>query len=104
MATIEPVLEEIVYSRPESLAECATHYCPGCTHGVAHRLIAEVIDEMGLREKAIGVAPVGCSVFAYNYFDCDFVEAAHERAPPAAEGVEAAGERMRHGRCSAIKA
>jgi len=88
MATIEPVLEEIVYSRPESLAECATHYCPGCTHGVAHRLIAEVIDEMGLREKMIGVASVGCSVFAYNYFDFDWVQAPHGRAPAMATGVK----------------
>ncbi|MFN3307845.1 MAG: thiamine pyrophosphate-dependent enzyme [Anaerolineales bacterium] len=64
------------------------HYCPGCTHGIAHRLIAEVMDEMGIRERAIGVAPVGCSVFAYNYFDCDFVEAAHGRAPAMATGIK----------------
>jgi len=77
-----------VYSRPDSLAGIPTHYCPGCTHGVAHRLIAEVLDEMQLREKTIGVAPVGCSVFAYNYFDCDFVEAAHGRAPAMATGIK----------------
>lgn len=77
-----------VYSRPEALTDIPTHYCPGCTHGVAHRLIAEVIDEMGIREKTIGVAPVGCSVFAYNYFDCDFIEAAHGRAPAMATGVK----------------
>jgi 2-oxoglutarate ferredoxin oxidoreductase subunit beta len=77
-----------VYSRPKALTEIPTHYCPGCTHGVAHRLIAEVIDEMGIRERTIGVAPVGCSVFAYNYFDCDFVEAAHGRAPAMATGVK----------------
>jgi 2-oxoglutarate ferredoxin oxidoreductase subunit beta len=77
-----------VYSRPEALTNIPTHYCPGCTHGVAHRLIAEVIDEMGIREKTIGVAPVGCSVFAYNYFDCDFIEAAHGRAPAMATGVK----------------
>jgi 2-oxoglutarate/2-oxoacid ferredoxin oxidoreductase subunit beta len=77
-----------VYSRPESLANTATHYCPGCTHGVAHRLIAEVLDEMGIRERTIGVAPVGCSVFAYNYFDFDFVEAAHGRAPAMATGIK----------------
>jgi 2-oxoglutarate ferredoxin oxidoreductase subunit beta len=65
-----------------------THYCPGCTHGIAHRLIAEVIEEMALREQVIGVASVGCSVFAYNYFDCDFVEAAHGRAPAMATGVK----------------
>mgnify|MGYP001766119051 FL=1 len=64
------------------------HYCPGCTHGVAHRLIAEVMDEMDIREITIGVAPVGCSVFAYNYFNCDFVEAAHGRAPAMATGIK----------------
>lgn len=79
---------QVVYSRPQSLTPSATHYCPGCTHGVAHRLIAEVLDEMGLRERTIGVAPVGCSVFAYNYFDCDFVEAAHGRAPAMATGIK----------------
>ncbi|MBP1702870.1 MAG: putative 2-oxoglutarate ferredoxin oxidoreductase beta subunit [Chloroflexi bacterium] len=79
---------QIVYSRPESFSEVSTHYCPGCTHGIAHRLIAEVLDEMGLREKTIGVAPVGCSVFAYNYFNCDFVEAAHGRAPAMATGIK----------------
>ena len=85
VTTIEP---QKVYSRPEALTDIPTHYCPGCTHGVAHRLIAEVIDEMGIREKTIGVAPVGCSVFAYNYFDCDFLEAAHGRAPAMATGVK----------------
>ena len=79
---------QVVYSRPESLADVPTTYCPGCTHGVAHRLIAEVLDEMGLREKTVGVAPVGCSVFAYNFFDCDFVEAAHGRAPAMATGIK----------------
>ncbi len=79
---------QIVYARPKSLTDTPTHYCPGCTHGVAHRLIAEVLDEMELREKTIGVAPVGCSVFAYNYFDTDFVEAAHGRAPAMATGIK----------------
>lgn len=79
---------ETVYIRPVSMANVPTHYCPGCTHGVAHRLIAEVLDEMNIREKVIGVAPVGCSVFAYNYFDCDFVEAAHGRAPAMATGIK----------------
>lgn len=79
---------EVVYKRPESFTDVHTHYCPGCTHGVAHRLVAEVIDEMGLREKTIGVAPVGCSVFAYNYFEMDFVEAAHGRAPAMATGIK----------------
>lgn len=79
---------QVVYSRPKSLTDTPTHYCPGCTHGVAHRLIAEVLDEMEIREKTIGVAPVGCSVFAYNYMNCDFVEAAHGRAPAMATGLK----------------
>jgi 2-oxoglutarate/2-oxoacid ferredoxin oxidoreductase subunit beta len=82
------IAENIVYSRPESLTEVHNHYCPGCTHGIAHRLIAEVLDEMNIRDNTIGVAPVGCSVFAYNYFDCDFVEAAHGRAPAMATGIK----------------
>ncbi len=80
--------ENLVYIRPSAFTEAPTHYCPGCTHGVAHRLIAEVLDEMGLREKTIGVAPVGCAVFAYNYFDTDFVEAPHGRAPAMATGIK----------------
>lgn len=79
---------QVVYQRPETLRPVHTHYCPGCTHGVAHRLVAEVMDEMKIREKSIGVAPVGCSVFAYNYFNCDFVEAAHGRAPAMATGIK----------------
>jgi len=79
---------EVIYQRPESFTDVHTHYCPGCTHGVAHRLVAEVLDEMGLREKTIGVAPVGCSVFAYRYFKMDFVEAAHGRAPAMATGIK----------------
>ncbi len=79
---------EKVYQRPEAFTEVTTHYCPGCTHGVSHRLVAEVLDEMNLIEKTIGVASVGCSVFAYNYFDCDFVEAAHGRAPAMATGIK----------------
>lgn len=86
MVTTTPT--QTVYQRPQALAGVPTHYCPGCTHGIAHRLIAEVLDEMGVRERTIGVAPVGCSVFAYNYFDCDFVEAAHGRAPAMATGVK----------------
>jgi len=85
---IEKITDVLVYQRPESLTTAHTHYCPGCTHGISHRLIAEVIDEMGIREKTIGVAPVGCSVFAYNYFNCDFVEAAHGRAPAMATGIK----------------
>ncbi len=80
--------EIIVYERPEALLDVTTHYCPGCTHGVAHRLVAEVIDEMGIREKAIGVASVGCSVFAYNYFNFDFVQSPHGRAPAMATGIK----------------
>jgi 2-oxoglutarate ferredoxin oxidoreductase subunit beta len=79
---------ETVYKRPNTFTPATTHYCPGCTHGVAHRLVAEVLEEMGLQEKTIGVASVGCSVFAYNYFDCDFVEAAHGRAPAMATGIK----------------
>lgn len=86
MATTAP--SKLVYERPEALANVPTHYCPGCTHGVAHRLVAEVLDEMKLREKTIGVAPVGCSVFAYNYFNTDFVEAPHGRAPAMATGIK----------------
>lgn len=80
--------ENLVYERPHSFTDAPTHYCPGCTHGVAHRLIAEVLEEMGLTERTIGVAPVGCAVFAYNYFDTDFVEAAHGRAPAMATGIK----------------
>jgi 2-oxoglutarate ferredoxin oxidoreductase subunit beta len=80
--------EQLVYDRPAALSDMHTHYCPGCLHGVAHRLIAEVIDELGIRENTIGVAPVGCSVFCYNYFEFDFVEAAHGRAPAMATGVK----------------
>lgn len=78
----------LIYQRPESLSDSVTHYCPGCTHGIAHRLVAEILDEMGLREKTIGVAPVGCSVFAYKYFNTDYVEAAHGRAPAMATGIK----------------
>lgn len=85
---VTTIPEQVVYRRPESLTDTPTHYCPGCTHGVAHRLIAEVLDELDVRQKTIGVAPVGCSVFAYNYFDTDFVEAAHGRAPAMATGIK----------------
>ena len=85
MATTAP--NNLVYERPEGFTDTPTHYCPGCTHGVAHRLVAEVLEEMGVIDKTIGVAPVGCSVFAYNYFDTDFVEAPHGRAPAMATGM-----------------
>lgn len=79
---------ELVYHRPDSLADKSTNYCPGCTHGVAHRLLAEAFDELGLRERAILVAPVGCAVFAYDYFEVDACEAAHGRAPAMATGIK----------------
>ncbi len=79
---------QIVFQRPQALSSVVTHYCPGCTHGVIHRLIGEVLDELGVREKTIGVAPVGCSVLAYNYFEVDFAEAAHGRAPAMATGLK----------------
>jgi 2-oxoglutarate ferredoxin oxidoreductase subunit beta len=88
MAINNSELETVVFQRPVAMADVSTHYCPGCTHGTAHRLISEVIDEMGLRERMIGVASVGCSVFAYNYFDFDFVQAPHGRAPAMATGVK----------------
>lgn len=87
MATLQ-ANEQIVYQRPKALTATNTHYCPGCTHGVAHRLVAEVMDEMGLTDRAVGVACVGCSVFAYNYFDLDWVQAPHGRAPAVATGVK----------------
>ena len=77
-----------VYAVPKALQPRATHYCPGCTHGIAHKLVAEAIDELGVRDRAIGVAPVGCAVFAYDYFDCDFQQAAHGRAPAVATGIK----------------
>jgi 2-oxoglutarate ferredoxin oxidoreductase subunit beta len=86
--TLPDVTDKVIYSYPESLVDINTHYCPGCTHGVAHRLVAEVIDEMEMRENTVGVASVGCSVFAYNYFNMDFVQAPHGRAPAMATGVK----------------
>ncbi|GAB4153247.1 MAG: thiamine pyrophosphate-dependent enzyme [Candidatus Promineifilaceae bacterium] len=82
------IKEEIVYERPQALADVHTHYCPGCTHGIAHRLVAEVIDELGIQQDTILVASVGCSVFAYNYFEVDACEAAHGRAPAMATGIK----------------
>ncbi len=77
-----------VFARTPTLKDCPTHYCPGCGHGIAHRLIAEVIDEMGIRDRTIGIAPVGCAVLAYNYLDVDMVEVAHGRAPAVATGMK----------------
>ena len=80
----------VVFEKPKSLTDKEFHYCPGCTHGIIHRLVAEVIDELGIEGRTIGVAPVGCSVMAYNYFNCDMVEAAHGRAPAVATGLKRA--------------
>ena len=80
----------VVFEKPKSLTDAPLHYCPGCTHGIIHRLVAEVIDELGIEGKTIGVAPVGCSVMAYDYFTCDFVQAPHGRAPAVATGVKRA--------------
>ncbi len=80
--------ENKVYSRPGLMTENTMHYCPGCSHGVVHKLVAEVVEELGLEDKTIGVAPVGCAVFAYNYIDIDWIEAAHGRAPAIATAVK----------------
>ena len=80
----------VVFDKPHALADVSMHYCPGCTHGIVHRLVAEVMDELGIEGKTIGIAPVGCSVMAYNYFNCDMIEAAHGRAPAVATGVKRA--------------
>ncbi|HHY34137.1 MAG TPA: 2-oxoglutarate oxidoreductase [Firmicutes bacterium] len=77
-----------IYERPRALKDVVTHYCPGCTHGIAHRILAEVIDELGIQGNTVGVASVGCSVFAYNYIDVDFQQAAHGRAPAVATGIK----------------
>jgi 2-oxoglutarate ferredoxin oxidoreductase subunit beta len=79
---------ELIYERPKSLIRTHMHYCPGCTHGVVHKLLAEVIDELGIQDKTIGIAPVGCAVLAYDYIDIDWQEAAHGRAPALATGVK----------------
>ena len=78
----------VVFEKPKSLTDATLHYCPGCTHGIIHRLVAEVIDELGIEGETIGVASVGCSVMAYNYFGCDMIEAPHGRAPAVATGVK----------------
>ena len=79
-----------VFQKPHALTDKPFHYCPGCTHGIIHRLVAEAIDDLGVEEKTVGVAPVGCSVFAYDYFNCDMIEAPHGRAPAVATGVKRA--------------
>ena len=80
--------ENLVYGKPRLMNDNAMHYCPGCSHGVVHKLVAEVIEDMGMEENAIGIAPVGCAVFAYNYIDIDWLEAAHGRAPAIATAVK----------------
>ncbi|ADG82526.1 thiamine pyrophosphate-dependent enzyme [Thermincola potens] len=77
-----------IFTRPKALTDKQMHYCPGCTHGVVHRLAAEVIDELGIQEKTIGIAPVGCAVFAYEYWDIDCQQASHGRAPAVATGIK----------------
>ncbi len=78
----------VVFEKPKMLSDTPMHYCPGCTHGIIHRLVAEALDELGVQDRAVGVAPVGCAVFAYDYFNCDMYEAAHGRAPAVATGAK----------------
>ncbi len=84
----------VVFDKPHALTDAPFHYCPGCTHGIIHRLVAEAIDELGLEDTTVGIAPVGCSVFAYNYFNCDMIEAPHGRAPAVATGVKRANPNL----------
>ena len=81
-------MADLIFQRTPAMTDTITHYCPGCTHGIIHRLVGEVLDELELRERTVGVAPVGCSVLAYNYFNVDFLEAAHGRAPAFATGLK----------------
>ena len=80
----------VVFEKPKALTDATLHYCPGCTHGIIHRLVAEVLDELGIQGKTVGIASVGCSVMSYDYFDVDMVQAAHGRAPAVATGVKRA--------------
>ncbi len=80
----------VVFEKPKAMSPDVLHYCPGCTHGIIHRLIAETLDELNVTGKAVGIAPVGCSVLAYNYFECDMVQAPHGRAPAVATGIKRA--------------
>ena len=88
MAEVEKKTENLVYAKPKLITDNVMHYCPGCSHGTVHKLIAEVIEEMGLAEKTVGSSPVGCAVFAYNYIDIDWIEAAHGRALAVATAVK----------------
>lgn len=80
----------VIFEKPKALADVPTHYCPGCSHGIVHRIIAEVIDELGIEGKTVGVAPVGCAVMNYDYFNCDMIQAPHGRAPAVATGLKRA--------------
>ncbi|GHU75066.1 2-oxoglutarate oxidoreductase [Clostridia bacterium] len=80
----------VVFEKPKSISPDIFHYCPGCTHGIIHRLVGEVLDELDVLGKSVGVAPVGCAVMAYNYFECDMIQAAHGRAPAVATGLKRA--------------
>ncbi len=88
MAEVEIKREHLVYAKPKLILDNVMHYCPGCSHGTVHKLVAEVIEELGLADKTVGVSPVGCSVFAYNYIDIDWIEAAHGRALAVASAVK----------------
>ena len=92
--------ENLVAKKPTLMNDNPMHYCPGCSHGVVHKLIAEVIEEMGMEDKAIGISPVGCAVFIYNYIDIDWQEAAHGRAPALATAIKTFGRTVW---CSAIR-
>ena len=81
-------MQRVVYQKSRGLTEVQTHYCPGCTHGIVHKLVAECLEELGVLDKSIGIAPVGCAVLAYKYFNCDMFEAAHGRAPAVATGIK----------------
>ena len=80
----------VVFEKTKGLTDQPLHYCPGCTHGIIHRLVAECLEELGVLDKTVGVASVGCSVFSYNYFNCDMIQAAHGRAPAVATGAKRA--------------
>ena len=81
---------EVIFKKPHALTDVPFHYCAGCTHGIVHRLVAEVIDELGIEGKTVGVSPVGCAVMCYDYFNCDVIEAPHGRAPAVATGIKRA--------------
>ena len=80
----------VVFEKTKGLTDASMHYCPGCTHGIIHRMVAEALVELNILHKAIGIAPVGCAVFAYNYLNCDMIQSAHGRAPAVATGLKRA--------------